>query len=194
MAGSPGIVVGMVHEIGTLGHLLELQSGVVARRQVLAAGQTDNDIRRRLRRRAWAQVHPGVYVDHTGALTWLQRAWAAVLFAEPAALCHDSALRADDGPGRRDGDEGARSTATESCERHPVSYCTALRSSSRRRNGTPVHRVCVSGRPRSMSQPRRRRISLRLRLSPTSSGRAVRRRRGCFRCFTPARGSHDAPS
>ena len=44
-------------------------------------------------------VHPGVYVNHTGELTWLQRAWAAVLFAWPAALSHDSALRAADGPG-----------------------------------------------------------------------------------------------
>ena len=48
----------------------------------------------------WVMVHPGVYVNHTGELTWLQRAWAAVLFAWPAALSHDSALRAADGPGK----------------------------------------------------------------------------------------------
>lgn len=46
-------------------------------------------------------VHQGVYVDHTGPLTWLQRAWAAVLLAWPAALSHGSAVRAADGPGRR---------------------------------------------------------------------------------------------
>jgi len=42
-----------------------------------------------------------VYVDHTGPTTWLQRAWAGVLYAWPAALCGESALRAVEGPGRR---------------------------------------------------------------------------------------------
>jgi hypothetical protein len=50
-------------------------------------------------------VHPGVYVDHTGPLTWKQRSWAAVLYAWPAALSHRSALRDGDGPGRRDSSE-----------------------------------------------------------------------------------------
>lgn len=82
--------------------LLDLQAGLVSRHQVLAlSGESDATIRRRLRRREWAQVHPGVYVNHTGPLTWLQRAWAAVLTAAPAALSHGSALRAADGPGRR---------------------------------------------------------------------------------------------
>lgn len=85
--------------------LLELQSGVIARHQALAAGMAEHDIRRMLRRREWATVHPGVYVDHTGPLTFLQRAWAAVLLAWPAALCHETAIRIGDGPGRRDGDD-----------------------------------------------------------------------------------------
>jgi hypothetical protein len=70
------------------------QCGVVSRRQVLAAGGDDLLIARKLRRREWARVHPGVYVDHTGPLTWEQRAWAAVLYAAPAALAGRSALRA----------------------------------------------------------------------------------------------------
>ena len=49
---------------------------------------------------------PGVFLDHTGAPTWEQRAWAGVLHYWPAVLTHDSALRAhtgvprepDDGP------------------------------------------------------------------------------------------------
>ena len=90
----------------SLAEALDLQVGVISRRQALIAGESDNDLRRRLRRREWASVHPGVYVTHTGPLTWLQRAWAAVLYAEPAALTHGSALRADDGPGRRGSDEG----------------------------------------------------------------------------------------
>jgi len=74
--------------------ILSGQGGVIARRQALAAGLSTTAINRRLRRREWARVHPGVYVDHTGPLTWHQRAWAAVLFSWPAALSHDSAVRA----------------------------------------------------------------------------------------------------
>ncbi|OMC40749.1 hypothetical protein A5740_23565 [Mycobacterium sp. GA-1841] len=72
--------------------VLRQQSGVVSRRQALDAGLQQHDIRRLLRRNEWARVHDGVYIDHTGPLTWLQRAWAAVLYAAPAALCRESAL------------------------------------------------------------------------------------------------------
>lgn len=72
--------------------LLAQQDGVVSRRQLLHAGLTDNDIARLIRRKELARVHSGVYVNHTGPLTWLQRAWAAILFYWPAALCDDSAL------------------------------------------------------------------------------------------------------
>ena len=77
---------------------LRRQTGVISRRQALSTGMQQHDIRRMLRRNEWARVHHGVYVDHTGPLTWLQRAWAAVLYAAPAALCLDSALMAADGP------------------------------------------------------------------------------------------------
>ncbi len=89
----------------SIAELLGLQAGVLSRRQVVARGLTDADIARKLRRREWAAVHQGVYVDHTGGLTWLQSAWAAVLFSWPAALSHGSALRAAEGPGRRGGNE-----------------------------------------------------------------------------------------
>ena len=85
----------------TIDELLDLQSGVIARFQAVEAGLADHDVRRLMRRREWASVHPGVYVGHTGPLTWLQRAWAGVLVAWPAALTHDSAIRAVD-PGRHD--------------------------------------------------------------------------------------------
>ncbi len=88
-----------------LDRLLAVQAGVVSRRQLGAAGWADHDIARMLRRRLLAKVFEGVYVNHTGDLTWLQQAWAAVLFSWPAALSHSSALRAVDGPGRRDTDE-----------------------------------------------------------------------------------------
>lgn len=85
-----------------ISELLSLQDGVICRRQVRVCGGGHHDIRRLLRRRQWAVVHPGVYVNHTGVLTWRQRAWAAVLHAGPdAALDRQSALRADAGPGWR---------------------------------------------------------------------------------------------
>lgn len=68
---------------------------MVARRQLVELGCTDADLARLVRRRALARVHRGVYVDHTGPLTAEQRAWAAVLFFWPAALCHETALAWD---------------------------------------------------------------------------------------------------
>ena len=76
-----------------LQHLLtHVQDGVVSRRQLLALGATPNDVRRLARRRELTRVHPGVFVNHTGPLTWAQRAWAAVLVHWPAALAGESAL------------------------------------------------------------------------------------------------------
>ena len=66
----------------------------MCRRQLLALGMPDAEIERRLRRREWARIHPGVYVNHTGPPTWEQRAWAAVLYYWPAALAGVSALHA----------------------------------------------------------------------------------------------------
>lgn len=79
--------------MASIEQLLRLQDGVVSRRQALDCGADDNDIERLLRRRTWARIHPGVYVEHTGPLTESQREWAAVLFAAPAALTGPSALR-----------------------------------------------------------------------------------------------------
>lgn len=73
---------------------LHRQSGVVSRTQALALGLEDHDLRRLVRRRDLTPLLRGVYVDHTGEPTWRQRAWAAVLYAEPAALTGTSALRA----------------------------------------------------------------------------------------------------
>lgn len=79
---------------------LDDQSGVISRAQLIAAGETAPTIRRLIRRRELAIVHPGIYVSHTGDPTWLERAWAGVLHAWPAALSGQSALRAHEGPGR----------------------------------------------------------------------------------------------
>ncbi|WP_236735227.1 type IV toxin-antitoxin system AbiEi family antitoxin domain-containing protein [Mycolicibacterium peregrinum] len=82
-------------ELVDVDDVLRQQDGVISRRQALDAGLREHEIRRLLRRNEWARVHAGVYVDHTGPLTWAQCAWAAVLYAAPAALCFDSALGAE---------------------------------------------------------------------------------------------------
>jgi hypothetical protein len=73
--------------------LLHHQDGVVSRRQVLSVGLNDDDIARLVRRREWARLFPGVYVDHTGVPSWRQRAWGATLLHAPAVLGSWSALR-----------------------------------------------------------------------------------------------------
>ncbi|MCK0439890.1 hypothetical protein MUG78_10585 [Gordonia alkaliphila] len=76
---------------------LDRQHGVIHRAQAVACGATDNDLRRMVRQRDLTIVQLGIYVDHTGALTWKQRAWAAVLVAYPAALSHESVLHPGSG-------------------------------------------------------------------------------------------------
>jgi hypothetical protein len=109
---------------------LHLQAGVVSRRQLAQRSLLDHDIRRLVRRRELAVVHPGVYVNHTGTLTWVQRAWAAVLFAEPAALYGVSSLRALNGPGRRNHDDGG-----------PIHVAVEHSRAVRAPAGVEVHRV-----------------------------------------------------
>src|SRR4051812_7296687 len=68
-------VVGM-----NVSELLVVQHGVISRAQVLEAGERDRDIKRRLARREWSRLHPGVYIHHTGPPTWDQLVWGALLF------------------------------------------------------------------------------------------------------------------
>jgi len=75
-----------------LAGLVERQDGVVSRRQLLELGARAWEVRRLLRRRELTTVHPGVYVNHTGALSSEQRRWAAVLAHWPAAIGMTSAL------------------------------------------------------------------------------------------------------
>lgn len=77
------------------------QAGVITRHQLLTAGASRADVRRLLARGTLHRRVPGIYTDHNGVLTWLQRAWVGVLHFEPAALDLDSALRAANGPGWR---------------------------------------------------------------------------------------------
>ena len=95
--------------------LLAMQNGVVSRAQALGLGLQPHDVRRLLRRRDLTPIHPGVFVDHTGEPSWVQRAWGAVLACATSegrsgsdlgsALFGASAMRAADGPGRDGSDD-----------------------------------------------------------------------------------------
>jgi very-short-patch-repair endonuclease len=68
------------------------QTGVFSRAQLLAAGGTQNDLRRLLRHRDAVAVCPGIYVNHTGPLTWHQRVWAGYLACPGSALAGNTAM------------------------------------------------------------------------------------------------------
>ena len=103
---------------------------MLSRAQALAGGLSDADIRRLVRRRELARIHPGVFVNHTGQPTWRQRAWAAVLLAHPAVLFGVSSLRAFDGPGRRGHDDSG-----------PIHVAIDRDRQCRRPGGVVVHQI-----------------------------------------------------
>ena len=92
-------------DVEAIGRILHDQAGVISRAQLVSCGARPHDVKRLLRRRDLTALHPGVYVDHTGPPSWLQRAWGAVLACAPAALSGTSALRAALGPGWRAHDD-----------------------------------------------------------------------------------------
>ncbi|GEE01064.1 hypothetical protein nbrc107696_15100 [Gordonia spumicola] len=73
------------------------------------------------------RVYPGVYITHAGPIGWRQRAWAAVLDAAPAAVSHESALRAHRGDGQVG--DGA-----------PIHIAVCAHRKVTRRPGVVVHR------------------------------------------------------
>jgi hypothetical protein len=101
--------------------LLGQQNGVVSRRQVEQLGGRPSDLRRLVRRRELARALPGVFLDHTGPPSWIQRAWVGVLYFWPAALDGESAIRVVAGPGWRHHPETAPIEIAVSLDRNPKS-------------------------------------------------------------------------
>jgi hypothetical protein len=66
--------------------LLQQQHGMVARRQLLARGLEWEHVRNQVAARRWVIHTPRVVGTTTGALTWHQRCWLAVLHAGPRSL------------------------------------------------------------------------------------------------------------
>jgi hypothetical protein len=72
--------------------LLELQQGVITRRQALAAGLTEKAIVVRLQGERWQRLQAGVYATFSGEPPRTAVLWAAVLRAGPGAvLSHQTA-------------------------------------------------------------------------------------------------------
>ena len=69
-----------------LDDLLESQAGMVARRQLNARGRDADHVAAQVAARRWVVTTPRVISTTTGALTWEQRCWMAVLHAGPRSL------------------------------------------------------------------------------------------------------------
>ena len=93
-----------------------------------------------VRRRELVIAHPGVYVNHTGPLTWEQRAWVAVLACWPAALSTSRPVPGDRGE--------ARSTSPSACG----GRCSLQLASSSTGRRTSTH-GWTRGSPRRGSIP-----------------------------------------
>lgn len=68
-----------------LAALARRQHGVLSRIQALEAGLSPSAIRARLDSGRWQRMYPGIYLTHSGEVSWLARASAAVLHAGPGA-------------------------------------------------------------------------------------------------------------
>src|SRR5690625_1705986 len=70
------------------------QSFVLTRRQLLAKGANPDWISRRVASGRWQRSYPGVYVVHTGSMSWRTQMVAALHYAgENAVLSHSSAAQ-----------------------------------------------------------------------------------------------------
>jgi hypothetical protein len=72
--------------VDDLGELLESQLGMVARRQLLDLDLDADRVRNQVSAHRWVVHTPRVIGTTTGAMTWEQRCWMAVLHAGPRSL------------------------------------------------------------------------------------------------------------
>jgi hypothetical protein len=90
-AGRCGRLAGMM---GTLQSVARRQAGVFSRGQAIAYGYSPEQIRLRVRRGLWCEVHTGVYVVGSTPVGPPGCAWAAYLAAGPgSAISHLTAGR-----------------------------------------------------------------------------------------------------
>lgn len=72
--------------------LARRQAGVLTRAQALTGGMSEKAVRWQVRSGRWQALHRGIYLTHSGQVTWRSRAWAALLrCGEGSVLVLDSA-------------------------------------------------------------------------------------------------------
>lgn len=115
--------------------LMRRQCGVVSRAQLIALGCRPHDIARLVRRRELTQIHPGVFVGHTGEPTWTQRAWAGVLHCQRVPGAPDPESSALHGLSALVAFEGVAGRPT-----HPIEVAIADNRKVRAPTGVTVRR------------------------------------------------------
>jgi hypothetical protein len=92
--GQAECVPGLLPDPTSWRELLAAQDAVVTRAQAIAAGWTDGQVTRHLLSGRWRRLHHGVFVTHTGPVSWRADVWAGLLHAGPGAVAsHRTAAR-----------------------------------------------------------------------------------------------------
>lgn len=82
----------MAPDRSRLDHLARRRAFVLTRTELLALGATADWISAQVTSERWQRAYPGVYITHTGQLSWRTRMIAALRYAgEGAAISHRSA-------------------------------------------------------------------------------------------------------
>ncbi len=111
-----------------LDQLAQRRAQVLTRAELLQVGAATDWISRQVAERRWQRVFPGVYVTHTGQLSWRTQMVAALRYAGPGAtLSHSSAAK-------HWFDKVRRSTPD------PVEVSIPWERAVRRQSGIRVHR------------------------------------------------------
>ena len=73
--------------------VLRHQAAIVSLEQARDHGWSRGQVRNLVGSRRWQRIHPGVFATQTGALSYLQRIWAAHLaVGGDVAASHETAL------------------------------------------------------------------------------------------------------
>lgn len=97
LVGSGTRPVEVVHAGVMTGAWMDVAAGqdtVLGRKQARAAGMTEDAWQWKLDEADWSPILPGVVATHSGAVTWGQQCWAALVKVAPAALSGDAGLLA----------------------------------------------------------------------------------------------------
>ncbi|MGN0062711.1 MAG: type IV toxin-antitoxin system AbiEi family antitoxin domain-containing protein [Nocardioides sp.] len=133
-----------------LAHLLDTQSGVISRAQAEGLGATPADLRRLVRRRELARLHPGRTSTTPGRRPGCSAHGEGFCTPHrpPCGASRRSALpTVPDGQGGTTPSSTSPSPPTAGSRDGPASRCTGSYVSTRRCCGTPARPGCVPSTP-----------------------------------------------